>query len=220
MVICGVWHSHLPQEETTALYTPVLNVAFEFLFPRFQHFLLLSHFYILLVCHFISCSKGFSFPLLFPRLTAAYSSPTLSPLSVVIFLHNTPSTAPHCVVSVVCQWEALWAQEERPMSHTHTHTRWEPLAWPFPPLPSLYQHSHTNKLICTGAPSNRLLSFVAHMPASAHARCAHTLISTTRPLSSPLQTWHNLRHKFYYFKKGHGQFSYFAVPERSFMATG
>lgn len=133
--------------------------------------------------------------------------------------HPKYSTTLCCVCSLSVRG-SLSSGREANVTHTHTHTRWEPLAWPFPPLPSLYQHSHTNKLICTGAPSNRLLSFVAHMPASAHARCAHTLISTTRPLSSPLQTWHNLRHKFYYFKKGHGQFSYFAVPERSFMATG
>lgn len=43
----------------------------------------------------------------------------------------------------------------------HTHQWWEPLAWPFPPLPSLSPSTNmltTNTPVHTAAPSNQLLS--------------------------------------------------------------
>ena len=69
--------------------------------------------------------------------------------------------------------------------HTDTHTGWEPLAWPFPPLPSsLYQHTGTNKLIHTAAPSNKLLPLLAQPTQSPPP---HTLIATHLPVSPILR---------------------------------
>lgn len=59
-------------------------------------------------------------------------------------------------------------------AQTYTHTLWmrtSGMAFPTTAL-SLYQHAHTNELIHTAAPSNKLLSFLSQLP-------KHTLIDTT-----------------------------------------
>lgn len=85
-----------------------------------------------------------------------------------------------CVVSV-CWWSgagSLSSGREAMLTHTHG-MRTSGLAFPTTAPPPLYQHTRTNKLIHTPAPSNRLLSLLAQPLQSNTHTHTHTYLHTS-----------------------------------------